>query len=136
MYKETVTYKDFNGTERTEDVYFNLSETELIKWQNSIDGGLYDHLKKIINSKDQKEIMNLWDTIILKAYGEKSADGRRFMKTPEITEAFSQTVIYDILYKKYLNDSEAGARFINAIIPADLASKVTPESANAMLQGA
>lgn len=133
MYKEIVTYTDLNGTERSEDVYFNLTETELIKWQASVEGGLLDHLKKIVRSNNQTEIMKLFDEIILKAYGEKSADGRFFRKSPEITEAFSQSVVYDILFKRYVTDSEAGSKFINSIIPADLANRIDPNAAAAIL---
>ena len=88
MLKKTVTYVDYNGVERTEDFYFNLSKAEITEMELSVEGGLSKMLEDVVNSKDNKQILAVFKEIILKAYGEKSADGRRFMKSEEISKAF------------------------------------------------
>ena len=80
MHKETITYVDFNGTERTEDHYFNLSKTEITELEVSMPGGLAEYLMGIVNAKNVPEIMASFKKIILSAYGIKSADGRRLEK--------------------------------------------------------
>ena len=98
MLKKTITYEDFNGVERKEDFYFNLSKAEIMEMQFGTVGGLDVMLKKIIDAKDVKSIMDTFKMLILKAYGIKSDDGRRFIKSEEISKEFEQTEAYSILY--------------------------------------
>ena len=120
MIKKTVTYVDYNGVERTEDFYFNLSKAEIAEMELSVEGGFSKMLEEIVASKDNVKIVNLFKQMVLKAYGEKSADGRRFMKSEEISKAFSETEAYsEIFMSLALNESEAAA-FVNGIMPANI----------------
>lgn len=117
MLKKTITYEDFNGVERTEDFYFNLTEAECVEWQLGTEGGLVEMIEKIVAAKDSKALIEIFKDLVLKAYGEKSADGRRFMKTAEIREAFSQTNAYSIIFMELAKDDIAANEFIKGIIP-------------------
>ena len=120
MIKKTVTYVDYNGVERTEDFYFNLSKAEVAEMEMSVEGGFSKMLEEIVASKDNVKIVSLFKQMVLKAYGEKSADGRRFMKSEEISKAFSETEAYsEIFMSLALNENEAAA-FVNGIMPANL----------------
>lgn len=120
MYKRTITYTDYFGKERKEDVYFNLNRAELTKLELSTQRGYVNMLQDLINKNDGPTIMNTFDEIIRMAYGEKSEDGRRFIKSPELSEAFTQTPMYDQLYMELCTDAKAAAEFVNGIIPQDL----------------
>lgn len=120
MIKKTITYEDYNGTQRTEDFYFNLNKAELMEMELSTDGGLAEMIQRIVASKQSPEIIRLFKMIILKSYGEKSPDGKRFIKNDAITEAFAQTEAYSMLFMELATDSDAAAKFINGIIPSDL----------------
>lgn len=119
MHKETITYVDFNGTERTEDHYFNLSKTEITELEVSMPVGLAEYLMGIVNAKNVPEIMASFKKIILSAYGIKSADGRRLEKGEEISKAFTESPAYDVLFQRLFlsGDVNAASDFINAIIP-------------------
>lgn len=116
MVKETITYVDFNGIERTEDFYFNLSQAERLEWQTSVDGGLSAMLERIIGAKDVPALYEQFKKLLLKAYGEKSPDGKRFIKSEELSTAFSQTEAYSQLYVKLATDAEAASKFVNALL--------------------
>ena len=120
MLKKTVTYVDYNGVERTEDFYFNLSKAEVTEMELSVEGGFSKMLEEIIKSKDNVRIMELFKQMVLKAYGEKSADGKRFVKSKELSEAFSQTEAYSEIFMELALDEKAAAAFVNGIMPANL----------------
>lgn len=117
MLKKTITYMDFNDNERTEDFYFNLNKLELIDMQLSEEGGLEEYIKRIYSKQDYKQIVELFQTIICKAYGEKSPDGKRFEKSPEILKAFTQTLAYEELFIELSTSTEVAAAFVNGIVP-------------------
>lgn len=117
MLKKTVTYTDYNGSERTEDFYFNLTKAEIMEMELTTVGGLSAMIEKIVAAKDGPTIIKTFKDLVLKAYGEKSADGRRFIKSPEIAEAFSQTEAYSEIFMELATDDEAAAKFVNGIIP-------------------
>ena len=123
MLKKTITYTDYDGLERTEDFYFNLSKPEIIKMQLSTEGGLTNFLERVINAKDMSSLMKLYSELIGTSYGIKSDDGRRFMKSPEITAAFEQSPAYDILFME-LMDAEKASEFVKGLMPNDLAKDV------------
>lgn len=124
MIKKTITYTDYNGVERTEDHYFNLTKTELVRMELGKTGGLSDYMTGLINAQDVPALMNIFEQFVQKAYGKKSEDGRRFMKSPEITASFVETEAYDQLFWDLFNNAGEAAAFFNAIIPAELAEKV------------
>jgi len=118
MLKLTRTYKDYNGGTRTEDFYFNLTQAEITEMEVSVDGGLVEMINRIVAAQDGKQIIALFRDIILRAYGEKSPDGKRFIKTQELRDAFAQTEAYSDLFMELATDSKAAANFVNGIIPA------------------
>lgn len=120
MLKKTITYVDYNGNERVEDFYFNLTKAEATEMELSVEGGLTKKLEDIVNSQNNKEIIALFKEIILKAYGEKSQDGKRFIKSEELSEAFSQTEAFSELFMELALDEKAAADFVNGILPANI----------------
>lgn len=122
MLKKSITYSDYNDVQRTEDFYFNLSRSEIAEMELGVDGGFSELLKKIIATKNTKELMAQFKKLILTAYGEKSADGKRFIKSPELSEEFSQTEAYSELFFE-LMDADKAANFVNSILPKDLVPK-------------
>lgn len=120
MLKKTITYVDYNGNERVEDFYFNLTKAEATEMELSVEGGLTKKLEDIVNSENNKEIIALFKEIILKAYGEKSQDGKRFIKSEELSEAFSQTEAFSELFMELALDEKAAADFVNGILPANI----------------
>lgn len=119
MLKKTITYTDYNGSKRTEDFYFNLTKAEITQMEMSMNGGLSKMIEKIVQTNDMKRIVEIFKDLILKAYGEKSNDGKRFIKNQEIREAFSQTEAYSELFMELATDPNAATAFINGIIPAN-----------------
>jgi len=117
MLKKTITYTDYDGNKRTEDFYFNLSKAEVAEMEMSAEGGLTKTLEKIVAEQDGKRIIEMFKDLILKAYGEKSLDGKRFIKSKELSEAFSQTEAYSELFMELATNAEASAAFVNGIIP-------------------
>lgn len=133
MLKKVIKYTDYNGIDREETFYFNLSKADLVEMELSVDGGFAEFVKKVVETKDQKELMKLFKNFILKAYGEKSDDGKRFMKSPEISEKFAATEAYSELFMELLTDSEAAAKFVNGLAPAGTPN-VTAEEAKKFLE--
>lgn len=124
MLKKTITYTDYNGVERTEPFYFNLTKAELMEMEMSTAGGLVEMMTAVVNAKDAAAIVKIFKDLVLKAYGEKSADGKRFMKSDEIRASFEQTEAYSILFMELATDDKAAADFINGIVPADMAKSL------------
>lgn len=124
MLKKTIKYTDYNGVERTEDFYFNLNKAEIMEMQLTTVGGLDAYLKKIISTQDVPTLMRIFKDLVLKSYGVKSDDGRRFIKNDQLREEFEQTEAYSILYMELSTDAEAAAAFVNGIIPADVAKQL------------
>lgn len=120
MLKKSIAYVDYNGNGRVEDFYFNLTKAEVTEMELSVEGGLTKKLEDIVNSQNNKEIIALFKEIILKAYGEKSQDGKRFIKSEELSEAFSQTEAFSELFMQLALDEKAAADFVNGILPANI----------------
>ena len=129
MLKKTITYNDYNEVSRTEDFYFNLSKAEIMEMEMSTAGGMEQMINKIIAAQDAAAILKVIKDMIRKSYGEKSADGKRFIKNKELTDEFTQTEAYSILYMELLTDANAAAAFVNGIIPVDLSKQVMQEAA-------
>lgn len=123
MLKKTITYTDYNGSERTEDFYFNLTQAELMEMELSTTGGLAEMIQKIVAAQDAPSIIKVFKDLVLKAYGEKSPDGKRFIKSDELATAFSQTEAYSVLFMELATDSKAAADFVNGIIPSNIGTK-------------
>ena len=117
MLKKTITSVDYDGNTRTEDFYFNLSKAELAEMEMSVDGGVSKMIEKIVESNDNQKIVKYFKEFILKSYGKKSLDGRRFMKSQEISDEFSQTEAYSQLFMELATDAEKASEFVNGVIP-------------------
>ena len=125
MIKKTISYTDYFGKERTEDFYFNLTKAELIELEMGTSGGLEYYMDRITKEQNNNELFQLFKKIILIGYGEKSDDGRRFVKSKEIQEAFCQTPAYDMLIMEFFEHPEYAAEFIRSMLPSDLNEKVS-----------
>jgi hypothetical protein len=117
MYKKTHTYKDYNGVERTEDFYFNLTKAEVAEMEMSTAGGFAEQIKRIVDAQDAPTIIKVFKDLVLKAYGQKSPDGRRFIKSEELANEFAQTEAYSDIFMELATDDKAAAEFINGIMP-------------------
>lgn len=117
MLTKSITYTDYDGVERTENFMFNLTKAELAELNLTTEGGLQAVIQKIIDSRDIPELTKWFKKIVTMSYGEKSADGRRFIKSQELTEEFLQTEAYSELFVELITDENAAAAFINGIIP-------------------
>ena len=119
MLKKTITYTDYNGHQRTEDFYFNLNKAELVELELSASGGLTVMMDRIIAAEDNPTLFKIFKDLVLKAYGIKSDDGRRFIKNQEVRDDFAQTEAYSVLVMELVSDAEKAAEFFNLIIPQD-----------------
>lgn len=138
MLKKTITYEDYNGEQRTEDFYFNLTKAELTEMEFSEEGGLQNVLKQIINTRSYTKIADLFKKIILASYGEKTADGKRFIKLDEngrpLSARFMENPAYSELYMELASDSDAATKFIVGIVPKDIQKEMEKdENAKKML---
>jgi hypothetical protein len=124
MIKETITYTDYNGVERKEDFYFNLTKAEIMELEMSTKGGLAEMIQRIVAAQDQPAIIKIFKDLIIKAYGVKSPDGKRFIKNPEVVEEFVQTEAFSQMFMKLATDADAAAKFVNGIVPADMAKQL------------
>lgn len=119
MLKKTMTFTDYNDNERTEDFYFNLSKAELSEMELSTTGGLGQMIQDIVAAQDTPRIISIFKDLILKSYGIKSADGRRFIKSKELSMEFAQTEAYSDLFMLLATDEAAATEFINGIVPQE-----------------
>lgn len=130
MYKKVIKYTDYNGVEREEPFYFNLNKAELVKWEGSTVGGMRSMYDKIIAAQDKEALISLFETIIQRSYGEKSPDGKKFMKSPEILADFVATEAYSNLFMELASNDESASAFMEGIMPADLLAEARKEAAN------
>lgn len=117
MLKQSIKYTDYNGTEREETFYFNLSRAELIDLEYKTPGGLRDLLERIVKEKDSVKIYQMFKDIVMLSYGEKSDDGKHFVKSPEISKAFTETEAFSELMMMFVSDAEFAAKFVNSVVP-------------------
>ena len=120
MLKKTIKYTDYDGNEREEDFYFNLSKAEVTEMELSKEGGMSEYIKKISATQNGPELIKLFKDIIIKSYGEKSLDGKRFIKNKELTEAFTQTEAYSELFIELASNADEAVKFINGIMPKNM----------------
>lgn len=124
MLKREIVYEDFNGNQVTEVFYFNLSKPELVELEVEYEGGFGAMMQKIIEANNHKDLLQHFKRIVLMAYGEKSPDGKRFIKSDQLREEFSQSAAYNALFMELATNDEAAALFIKGVMPKDLASEL------------
>lgn len=127
MLKKTITFKDLDGNDVTEDFYFNLNKAEIAEMELSKEGGLTAYLQEIVQATNGGEIIAAFKDILTKAVGRRSEDGRRFIKSQEITDEFMQSEAYSVFFMELVTDAEASSDFIKAIMPSDLQEKVAQD---------
>ena len=124
MIKKTAVYTDFNGNERTEDCYFHFSEPEILDLETSEEGGFFTKtVNDIINAKDGLRLSVLMKDLMLKAYGVKSPDGKRFIKSEEISKEFST------LFMELITNDKSAADFVNLLVPKSFVKIVKEKNA-------
>ena len=116
MYKITKKYEDFNGVEKTEDFYFNLTKAEILKMELSEEGGLDKRLNRLINTQDMKEAIKVFEALILMAYGKKTDDGK-FVKSDTIRNDFMSSAAYSEIYMSLATDPEEAKKFVEGVVP-------------------
>ncbi len=117
MLKKTIKYTDYNGNVREEDFWFNLTQAEVTELEVSVEGGLVEMINRIVAAQNGRVIIETFKDIILRAYGEKSPDGRRFIKNQEVRDAFAQTEAYSKLFMELATNAKAASEFVNGIVP-------------------
>ena len=130
MVVEKIKYTDFNGVEREEEFMFNLTEAEITEMELTTEGGLSDSIKKIVSAQNTPQIIETFKMLLLKSYGVKSADGRRFVKSEELSKEFTQTNAYSQLFMKLATDDKSAVAFINGIIPESMRERVAEDGSN------
>lgn len=133
MFKQTITYIDYNDKEVTRDFYFNLSKAELARMQYAENENLADDLREAVRAKDANAFMRFYEKLIRAAYGKKSPDGQRFMKGEEITKEFVECPAFDQLFFDLLNDDIRFAEFFNGLMPKDLMAEAKKMAAEGKL---
>lgn len=124
MLKKEISYVDFLGVERKETFYFNLTESELTEMELKVSGGFASYLKRIVEAKSTPELIEVFKKIIINSYGEISEDGRRFIKSKELSENFSHSAAYDALFMELSTNAEAASDFINGIVPSRISKQL------------
>lgn len=120
MIKWPMTSTNFNGEEITEDLYFNLTKAEIMEMELSVDGGFGEMMQRIVNAKDMPSMIKIFKELLLKSYGVKSPDGKRFIKNDALREEFSQTQAYSDLFIELSTNTDSAIKFVNGIVPQDM----------------
>ena len=130
MYKIREKYEDYDGNERVKEFYFNLTKAEITDMELTTEGGMSAMLNRIIAAKDTSKLIAVFKDLILRSYGQKSPDGRRFIKSDELTKEFTETPAYSQIYLRLATDDKAATEFVNNVIPKDLQKEVKAAQGN------
>jgi hypothetical protein len=138
MYVKKITFTDFAGETRTEEFMFNMSKSDIIQWRYSVNGGIEEVFRRIIDKNDQSALMNMVKDLIHRSYGERSIDGKKFEKRRngvDLADDFEQTAAYDALFMELITDQKATADFVNGLMPPDLVAELEkyPKLPNGMV---
>jgi len=128
MYKTEITYEDFDGNEITDTFYFNLSKAELLELEMEYPEGYQVYLRRLLDSGNRKGMIATFKDIIAKSYGERSDDGKRFVKSPEISSAFMTSEAYSVLFMKMCTEEDYAKKFITAVMPREISAAVEKEN--------
>lgn len=125
MFVKTVTYTDFDGNVRTEDFLFNFTKQEIAEMELTTDGGMGKMIERITKAKSQKELIQLFKKLVLDAYGQKSDDGKHFVKNDKIREDFASTQAFSDIYMELVTNADKASEFFNAIVPKEKSDKLS-----------
>lgn len=129
MIAKEIRYTDYNGVERKEKFLFHLNKAELAEMELGTKGGMSRMLEDIVAADNTQKIVDIFKNMILSAYGEKSEDGKRFIKSEELSIAFSQTEAYSELFMELATNTQSAIEFVNGVMPVDV-EKITEEDLN------
>ena len=127
MYVKKITFTDFAGETRTEEYMFNMSKSDIVQWRYSVNGGIEEVFRRIIDKNDQKALIGMVKDLIHRSYGERSIDGKKFEKRRDgvdLVDDFEQSAAYDALFMELITDSKAAADFVNGLMPAELVAEL------------
>jgi len=124
MIKKTVTYKDYNGLERTESFYFHFNEAEILEMEMSEEGGFAERIQRIIDAKEQSQLIKVIKKFVLDAYGVKAEDGKRFIKNDEVRAAFVESPAYPIIFMELVANDAVASEFVNRVVPEDMKERL------------
>ena len=124
MIKQDITYTNFEGEQETETLYFHLNKVELMEMQVSEKRGLAQSITDIQKAENNKEIFRLFKEIVLRAYGERSEDGKKFIKNERLREEFEGSLAYEELMVKLVTETDFAVKFVNGIMPAGMADQI------------
>ena len=116
MYKITRKFEDYNGVEKEQDFWFNLSKADILKMELSEEGGMDKRLDKLVKTKDMKEAIRVFEGLLLMAYGVKTDDGR-FVKNDQVRAEFASSAAYSDIYFELATNPEAAQKFVEGVIP-------------------
>lgn len=126
MFKKVVEYVDFNGEPNTAELYFNMTQREAVRFDLEFEGGLEKYVAGLNADKDQLGIMNLFERLLLSSYGEKTEDGKHFLKDQDIQDRFKQSAVYDALFTSLLQDTDQAVQFFNEVVSTAIPQVTTP----------
>lgn len=134
MLKKNIPYEDYNGEMRSEDFYFNLTKFEISRMEITTPGGVAHLIEKMTQTRDYKGLMTYVEDLVKMSYGVKSDDGKTFVKSEELTNAFLATEAYSELMMELLSGEDKLAAFIEGILPQKLVEQIKLEQAKAELK--
>lgn len=138
MYKKTVTYEDYNGITHTEDFYFNLNKVELAELEFSVGPGesLSGSIDSILKANDYGTIISTIKKMLLMSYGEKSSDGKRFIKNDKLREEFEQSPAFETIFWEFGTNADSFAEFIASVIPTSMRNSLGPDPKSTLIERA
>ena len=118
MIKKVIKYTDFNGQNRSEVAYFNLNKLEVLKLTAKLGMDIDKYAKQLAESEDLAKMLQFIEDIILMAYGEKSQDGRSFVKSKDRTAEFESSNAFAELFDQLVTNPQQTAQFASGIVGA------------------
>lgn len=134
MLRKEVEYKDFDGNDRKDILWFHLNEVEITEMDLETSGGIVKYMESIIDTKDVNRLITIFKDLLIRSYGERSMDGKHFYKDDKIRNEFVSSAAYPVLYMEMVSDANKAVEFINGIVPSNIREQMakienTPEGA-------
>lgn len=134
MLRKEVEYKDFDGNDRKDVLWFHLNEVEITEMDLETSGGLVKYMESIIDKNDVNQLITIFKDLLIRSYGERSMDGKHFYKDDKIRNEFVSSAAYPVLYMEMVSDADKAVEFINGIVPSNIREQMakienTPEGA-------